>query len=160
MMYCWRGGMRSNISAWILTMAGYKVSLLKGGYKTYRNWALQQFILQRNIVVLGGKTGSGKTALLQLIKEKGEQVISLESLAHHKGSAYGSLGQLPQHSNEHFENLLAYQLWQTNAEELLWLENESRTIGYNKIPDSFLIKCVWHLLSKLKWNTHYVNKGY
>ncbi len=136
MLYCWRGGMRSNITAWILTMAGFKVHLLKGGYKTYRNWALEQFNLPRKILILGGKTGSGKTEFLELLKQKGEQVVCLETLAHHKGSAFGSLGQKEQFSTEHFENLLAFELHQTNPNEQLWLENESRTIGFNKIPDA------------------------
>lgn len=135
MMYCWRGGMRSNITAWVLTIAGYKVHLLKAGYKSYRNYALQQFNLPRVILILGGKTGSGKTEMLQLLKQKNEQIICLETLAHHKGSAYGSLGQEPQFSNEHFENLIAIELMQTDPQQPLWLENESRTIGYNKIPD-------------------------
>ena len=135
MLYCWRGGMRSNITAWILTMAGSNVHLLKGGYKTFRNWTLEQFNMPRKIIVLGGKTGSGKTDMLALLKQKGEQIICLETLAHHKGSAYGSLGQKEQFTTEHFENLLAFELHQTNPHQPLWLENESRTIGYNKIPD-------------------------
>jgi tRNA 2-selenouridine synthase len=60
-IYCWRGGMRSNIMAWLLQMVGFKVTLLKGGYKTFRHWVLKQFEIERKIIVLGGKTGSGKT---------------------------------------------------------------------------------------------------
>ncbi len=135
-MYCWRGGMRSNITAWILTMAGFKVHLLKNGYKTYRQWVLNEFLLPRKILILGGKTGSGKTDLLQLLKDKGDQVICLETLAHHRGSAFGSLGQPKQNTTEQFENVLALELHKTNPKEILWLENESRTIGFNKIPDA------------------------
>src|SRR5688572_14755429 len=39
-LYCWRGGLRSNIMCWLLTMSGYQVTLLKGGYKSYRKWVL------------------------------------------------------------------------------------------------------------------------
>ncbi len=135
MIYCWRGGLRSNIMSWLLSMAGFKVRLLKGGYKTYRQWALRQFELPRNLVILGGKTGSGKTEMLKYIQSKGEQMICLESLANHKGSAFGSLGQLPQPSQEMFENELAFQMGEINAEKRTWLENESRNIGFVKIPD-------------------------
>ena len=135
MLYCWRGGLRSNIMAWLLSMSGFKVHLLKGGYKTYRQWALFQFELSRKLVILGGKTGSGKTEMLKFIETKGEQTICLESLAHHKGSAFGSLGQLPQPTQESFENELAFKLGEINPGKRTWLENESRNIGFVKIPD-------------------------
>jgi tRNA 2-selenouridine synthase len=135
MIYCWRGGMRSNIFSWLISIAGYNACVLKGGYKSYRNWALKQFTISRKIIVLGGKTGSGKTEMLTLIKLKGGHEICLESLANHKGSAFGSLGQKPQPTQEHFENLLAWKLYYTNPSEELWLENESRNIGSLKIPD-------------------------
>ncbi|MEO8146203.1 MAG: tRNA 2-selenouridine(34) synthase MnmH [Bacteroidia bacterium] len=134
-LYCWRGGMRSNIMAWVLNMAGYKIALVKGGYKAYRNWALQQFETPKNILILGGKTGSGKTEILIELKDYGEQIIDLEAIANHKGSAFGGLGQLPQPTQEHFENLLAWQWSGIEADKILWLENESRTIGHRKIPD-------------------------
>ena len=135
MLYCWRGGLRSNILSWLLSMSGFKVGLLQGGYKSFRRWALLQFAMQRKIVVLGGKTGSGKTEMLQMIQQLGEQVICLETLANHKGSAFGSLGQLPQPTQETFENELAFQLGEINPVKRTWLENESRNIGFIKIPD-------------------------
>ena len=136
MIYCWRGGMRSNILSWLLGTTGFKVTLLKGGYKSFRNWALQQLIQPKNIVVIGGRTGSGKTELLLELKTKGEQVIDLEQLAHHKGSAFGALGEKPQPRNEHFENKLALEWNLADEKKILWLENESVTIGSVKIPDS------------------------
>ncbi len=135
-LYCWRGGMRSNIMAWVLNLAGFKVLLLKGGYKTFRNWALQQFSESKEIIILGGKTGLGKTEILQELKIFGEQVIDLEALACHKGSAFGGLGQPPHPSQEQFENLLAWNWIDVDSAKVLWLENESRTIGKRKIPDS------------------------
>lgn len=136
LLYCWRGGMRSNIIAWLLTMAGFKVYLLKGGYKTYRSWCLKQFEIKRNIIILGGKTGSGKTALLSLINEQGEQTICLETLASHRGSAFGALGMNEQPAQEHFENRLSLELSKKTLSDSLWLENESRQIGALKIPDN------------------------
>ncbi len=134
-IYCWRGGMRSNIMAWVLNMAGFKVTLLKGGYKEFRNWALAQFNIPKKVMVLGGPTGSGKTEVLMEIKKSGQQFIDLENLAHHKGSAFGGLGNPPQPTQETFENNLAWQWSEINADEIVWLENESRKIGKSIIPD-------------------------
>lgn len=136
LLYCWRGGMRSNIMAWLLQMAGYNVFLLKGGYKQYRNWVL--FLLEKKyfFVVLGGKTGSGKTKLLQHLSDAGEQIIDLEKFACHRGSAFGSLGMPAQPTNEHFENELTFGLSKLNINNRIWVENESRKIGSIKIPDN------------------------
>jgi tRNA 2-selenouridine synthase len=134
MVYCWRGGMRSNILAWLLQMAGFKVTLLKGGYKTFRHWVIDQYSQQRNYIVLGGRTGSGKTEMLHLLAQEGEQIIDLEGIAHHKGSAFGALGQEPQFMQEHFENTISWVLSNTNSAEPIWIENESRHIGRNQIP--------------------------
>jgi tRNA 2-selenouridine synthase len=135
-LYCWRGGMRSNIMAWLLQMAGYNVYLLEKGYKEYRRRVLNALEQDYSFVVLGGKTGSGKTDLLQVLKREGEQTIDLEKFANHKGSAFGSLGMPEQPTNEHFENLLAEELLKLNNEKLTWIENESRNIGSIKIHDN------------------------
>ncbi len=135
MIYCWRGGMRSNIMSWVLSMAGMKVTLLKGGYKSFRRWTLDQFSQPKRIVVIGGRTGSGKTEMLKMLKEKGQQVIDLEALANHKGSAFGALGEKPQPRTEHFENLLGIEWNKTDESRIIWLENESILIGSVKIPD-------------------------
>ena len=136
MLYCWRGGMRSAVMAWLLNTAGFKITLLKGGYKSFRRWTVEQFNQKKNIIVIGGRTGSGKTELLNVLKAKGEQVIDLERLAHHKGSAFGALGEKPQPRNEYFENLLAMEWRMINENKILWLENESNTIGSVKIPNA------------------------
>jgi tRNA 2-selenouridine synthase len=133
-LYCWRGGMRSGIMAWLFQMAGLKVSLLKGGYKAYRSRVHEQLHTPLPIVVLGGKTGSGKTEVLNLLKESGEQVIDLEGLACHKGSAFGLLGMPPQPSQEQFENLLAAEVEKLDLKREVWLENESRLIGRIVLP--------------------------
>ena len=136
LVYCWRGGMRSGIIGWLLTMSGIKNTLLQGGYKAYRRMVLDEFEKNRSVYILGGKTGSGKSELLSMLKSKGQQVVCLESLANHKGSAFGALGMKPQPTQEQFENLLAWELSVCNREQPLWLENESRNIGSVKIPDA------------------------
>lgn len=133
-VYCWRGGLRSNIMAFVLHTAGFEVNLLKGGYKKYRHWVLETFEQPKQIKIIGGKTGSGKTYVLYELEKIGQQTIDLEGLANHKGSAFGSLGQAPQPSVEMFENNLAMQWCKVNQNETLWLENESRMIGKVRIP--------------------------
>ena len=135
-LYCWRGGMRSGIMAWVLELAGYRVHVLKGGYKAYRARVREQLATPMPLRVLGGRTGSGKTELLQALAAAGEQVIDLEALANHKGSAFGGLGQEPQPSNEQFENLLAGRIGKLDPARRVWIENESRTIGRVKLPDT------------------------
>ncbi len=141
LVHCWRGGMRSAGVAWLLDLYGFKVYTLVGGYKTYRNWVLKQFDLTYPIQIIGGYTGSGKTEVLQELGTRGEQIIDLEGLAHHKGSAFGALGQPPQPSQEMFENILAAEL-STKAPlletgKVIWLEDESQRIGDVNIPTIF-----------------------
>ena len=133
-VYCWRGGLRSNIMAFLLHSAGFEVNLLQGGYKKYRNWVLQTLEKPQQIKIVGGKTGSGKTYVLHELSKLGQQTIDLEGLAHHKGSAFGSLGQAPQPSVEMFENILATHWSKLNPAAIVWLENESRMIGTVRIP--------------------------
>ncbi len=128
-VHCWRGGMRSGSMAWLLNLFGYEVFVLTGGYKAYRRYVLETFLAKFRFIVIGGHTGSGKTKMLQHLKEQGEQVIDLEGLANHKGSAFGALGQLPQPSTEYFENRMAEELRTYNPDKVIWLEDESRTIG-------------------------------
>ncbi|GCD78567.1 tRNA 2-selenouridine synthase [Thermaurantimonas aggregans] len=136
LIYCWRGGMRSNILAWMMHLADYEVYLLKGGYKAFRNWALKYFEVPQPFIVLGGMTGAGKTEILHILKTRGEHVLDLEHLASHRGSAFGHIDMPPQPTNEHFENLIAIQLFRYQNFRPIWVENESRKIGRLKIPDA------------------------
>ena len=136
-VYCWRGGMRSHILSWLLTMVGFEVFRLKGGYKTYRTYSFELVRKDRKLIVLGGKTGTGKTRLLQKLHESGEQIIDLEGLANHKGSSFGAIGQPAQPSVEQFENVFAEMLRKQDPAKLTWVENESRKIGRLILPDKF-----------------------
>lgn len=133
-VHCWRGGMRSGSVAWLLEMYGFNVFVLKGGYKAYRNFAIKSFDTEANILILGGRTGSGKTHVLHQLKQKGANVIDLEKLANHKGSAFGGIGEAAQPTQEQFENELSHELLKVPAGEQLWLEDESRLIGHKFIP--------------------------
>lgn len=138
LVHCWRGGMRSAAVAWLLDLYGFKTEQLTGGYKAYRNWVLAQFEKEYKMKVLGGYTGSGKTEILLQLQKSKIPVIDLEGLAHHKGSAFGALGQQEQPSQEQFENNLATALFKTaSTENYFWIEDESQRIGTNMLPLSF-----------------------
>jgi tRNA 2-selenouridine synthase len=138
-VHCWRGGMRSAAVAWLLDLYGFKVYLLNGGYKTFRHRMIEQFDRPLKLKILGGYTGSNKTGVLLLMKKKGKNVIDLEGLAGHMGSAFGNLDMIPQPSQEMFENLLGTELLKFSDEEAIWVEGESQRIGLVNIPQSFFL---------------------
>jgi tRNA 2-selenouridine synthase len=135
LVYCWRGGMRSESMAWLFQVAGYEVYILEDGYKAYRHFIREQFSLPANIIILGGLTGSGKTELLHQLGQMGEQILDLEKLACHKGSVFGGLGQPGQPTNEQFENNIFAAWGKINFSRPVWIEDESRMIGNVSIPD-------------------------
>ncbi|MEO6820549.1 MAG: tRNA 2-selenouridine(34) synthase MnmH [Ginsengibacter sp.] len=146
LLHCWRGGMRSSTVAWLLSLYGYNIFILKGGYKSYRHWALSQFEYPYPLHILGGYTGSGKTELLLEMQAKGKTIIDLEGLANHKGSAFGALGQQPQPSQEMFENLLAFELSEAiKKKDTIWMEDESNRIGGVHVPN-----ILWDQMRKSK----------
>lgn len=134
-LHCSRGGMRSSIMAWALDLYGFDVSVIEGGYKSYRNWVLQQFEKDYSFLVLGGMTGSHKTKILLEMAKSGEQIIDLEGLANHQGSAFGSMNKMTQSTQQQFENDMAAGLISTSNQRPIWIEDESRTIGKRIIPE-------------------------
>lgn len=163
-VYCWRGGLRSKIFSGLLSDNGFNINRLEGGYKTYRNWALEQVAVSYPILVLGGPTGTGKTEVLKELQDMGEQVIDLEGMAHHRGSAYGAIGQPPQPTNEHFENELALILSRFVRNKVIWIENESRLLGRVKLPDTIYAQMraakVIELRMPIKMRVQRVNDEY
>ncbi len=154
LIHCWRGGMRSAGVGWLLDLYGFTVYVLKGGYKSYRNYVLRSLTEKFRFNILGGYTGSGKTDVLKHLKLKGEPVLDLEDLAGHRGSAFGSIELPPQPTQEMFENKLIdaiRQLINTEAIEFgeqidinrknkfkrIWIEDESQRIGTVNLPLGF-----------------------
>ncbi len=136
-IYCARGGMRSLSISWLLERYKVKTVTLKGGYKKYRNWVLDNFSTKWNIIVIGGKTGTGKTKLLKLLNEYNYQTIDFEGIACHRGSTFGGLGMNEQPTNEQFENIIAENLNFFKKNNNVFVEAESANIGKCKIPHEF-----------------------
>lgn len=135
-LYCFRGGLRSKITQqWLYEQTGKLYPRVEGGYKALRRFVLEQ-IDQLNTwllpIVLSGRTGSGKTLLLEQLP----QTMDLEALANHRGSAFGTQ-VTPQPSLASFENALLVRLLQQRAAgfQQLIFEDESRTIGSIHLPE-------------------------
>ncbi len=133
-LYCFRGGQRSKISQTWLAEAGVSIPRLKGGYKAFRNFLMRESERISSIsqtMIIGGRTGSGKTLLLQHLKN----AIDLEGIAKHRGSSFGRL-IIPQPAQIDFEDQLAYDLIRHEAagHSRLIIEHESHNIGRIYIP--------------------------
>ena len=133
-LYCFRGGMRSQISQQWLKLAGIERPRVAGGYKAMRQFLLQSLddaIGQSEFVVVGGLTGCGKTDVIEALSVK----IDLEGLARHRGSSFGGRAQR-QPSQIDFENSLSIELLRLRQQELsrVAVEDESHLIGRCAVP--------------------------
>ncbi|MEY5029530.1 MAG: tRNA 2-selenouridine synthase, partial [Pseudomonadota bacterium] len=141
LVYCWRGGKRSNSLALILGQIGFQVTLIEGGYKAFRS-ALVQDIPQRveplKWRVLCGPTGSGKTRLLQALAAQGAQVLDLEAIASHRASVLGIIPGQPQPTQKAFETQLWHALCQFDPKRPVYVEAESKKVGNLTLPDSLM----------------------
>jgi tRNA 2-selenouridine synthase len=137
LVHCWRGGMRSNNFRQFIGMAGIKSQPLIGGYKTYRKFALETFKKPLPIILLTGCTGSGKSEILRSLQKLGEQILDLEKLANHKGSAFGGLLMPPQPTTEQFQNELFEEILKLDLSKRIWVEDESIAIGKIFLPNDF-----------------------
>ena len=151
LIYCWRGGQRSNSMALVLNQIGWQVSVLEGGYKTYRSYVhqqLSQLPAKFTYKILSGLTGSGKTYILRQLAKREVQVLDLESLANHRGSLLGQEWEMgrggenstitisPQPSQKWFESLLLKTLQSFDGSQVVWVEAESNKIGQLYLPPS------------------------
>ncbi len=140
LIHCWRGGMRSEKFAEFLEKAGFEAYTLERGYKAYRNFILECLEQEANILILGGMTGSGKTEVLHYLAKSGHQVLNLEEIANHKGSAFGHLGQKTQPTTEQFHNNLSVAWNKFDFNKPIWIEDESQAIGTVRIPEPLFLQ--------------------
>jgi tRNA 2-selenouridine synthase len=136
-VHCWRGGLRSEAVASFLSIVGIDCWRLSGGYKAWRNMVLKEFESDPypcNSVVLQGRTGAGKTDLLNLLEKSGAQILDLEKLAQHRGSLFGELGLSGQPTQKNFEGML-WERMQMVCDAPLFIEAEGRKIGNLTLPD-------------------------
>lgn len=135
LVYCWRGGQRSGSFASILSQIGWRVESISGGYKAWRALVVKAVYdtpFPAPVVVLDGNTGSAKTAVLNLLPERGVQVIDLEGLANHRGSLFGAMGTQP--SQKAFEGALALKIAQLDPHRPVVIEAESSKVGERRLP--------------------------
>lgn len=141
-VFCWRGGLRSQFMASVLDTMEYKVSRVIGGYKAYRRYVNEYLgrerLLQR-AVVLHGLTGVGKTEVLLRLAEKGIPVLDLEGLACHRGSVYGKIGLPSSPTQKMFEGNIVQLLMDTSDRGVILVECESRRIGNLLVPKVVLV---------------------
>ncbi|WP_306046104.1 tRNA 2-selenouridine(34) synthase MnmH [Nioella sp. MMSF_3534] len=143
LVYCWRGGQRSNSFATILRQIGWRVEVLEGGYRSYRRAvvdALYHKGLPFRLIRLDGNTGTAKTALLPLLKDRGVQVVDLEGLAGHRGSILGAV-TCGQPSQKGFESGLITAFQGLDPARPVVVEAESARIGALRLPPA-----LWHAM--------------
>jgi len=141
-VFCWRGGMRSRTTATVLSLMGISAHRLNGGYRTYRQWVVDQletFAFQPRALVLQGNTGCGKTEILRRLKDKGLPILDLEGMAGHRGSIFGGIG-MQSHNQKMFEGLLVEQLLEMQSSSYVAIEGESKRIGKVVLPDFIIDK--------------------
>jgi tRNA 2-selenouridine synthase len=137
LVYCWRGGQRSNAMATVLDQVGWRVSVLLGGYKTWRRAvtaSLYDAEPDIRVVLLDGDTGSGKTELLARLSALGIQTLDLEGLAGHRGSLFGGRRGVEQPSQKMFESRLMGALAELDRRKPIVVEAESSKIGERMAP--------------------------
>lgn len=137
LIYCARGGQRSGSFASVLSEVGWRVGVLKGGYKTFRQKVLHELDQSpplHRFMVMQGQTGTGKTRLLREMARQGAQVLDLEGLAQHRGSLLGSEPGKSQPTQRYFESSLHLAIQGFEPDRPIFVEAESSKVGQLHIP--------------------------
>ncbi|MGA1845611.1 tRNA 2-selenouridine(34) synthase MnmH [Deferribacter abyssi] len=143
-MYCWRGGDRSEAMVAFSKLAGLNVLKLKGGYKAFRKFVFNFFECQLGFsyrpktIVIYGPTGSAKTSFLRTLKLENFPVIDLEGAAAHKGSTFGFIGEpdFKHVTQKSFETKIWKDFYISNYNNFVIVEGESKKIGKVTLPNS------------------------
>jgi len=139
--YCWRGGKRSGSLSLVLSQIGFRITLLEGGYKAFRNALLEdipRLAPKFDWRVICGTTGSGKTRLLQALEQAGAQVLDLEALANHRSSVLGAIPGVPQPSQRHFDTRIWDALRRLDPARPVFVESESKKVGNVAVPAALI----------------------
>jgi tRNA 2-selenouridine synthase len=142
LVYCWRGGKRSNSLALILGQIGFKVHLIEGGYKAFRKAVVDDIPRQAqrlHFQVLCGPTGSGKTRLLQALTQAGAQVLDLEAIACHRSSVLGLIPGTPQPTQKAFDTQVWDALRSFSTDRPVFVEAESKKVGNLTVPAELMV---------------------
>ena len=141
LVYCWRGGNRSGSLATVLARIGWRTTVIDGGYKAFRRQVIAELDARPaglRFVVVGGRTGSAKSRLLERLDARGEQVLDLEALASHRGSVLGALPGASQPSQKRFETMLWDRLRALDPARPVFVESESRKVGQVQVPEALI----------------------
>lgn len=141
LVYCWRGGQRSNAMATVLARIGWSVRVLEGGYRAYRRQVLTdlgQRPGQQRWIVLAGRTGSAKSRILEALARIGCQVLDLEALARHRGSVLGGLPDASQPTQKWFESMVWREINGFDPSKPVFVESESKKVGQLHVPDNLI----------------------
>ncbi|HEY0878906.1 MAG TPA: tRNA 2-selenouridine(34) synthase MnmH [Zeimonas sp.] len=141
LVYCWRGGNRSDALATVFAAVGWRTSVLDGGYRAFRRHVIDELARLPPTYrwhVIAGRTGSGKSLVLQRLAGLGEQVLDLEAIAHHRGSVLGLLPDERQPSQKAFETAVWDALRSFDPARPVFVESESRRVGRCHVPDAVI----------------------
>ncbi len=141
LVYCWRGGNRSGSLATVFARIGWRTAVIEGGYKAFRRQVIAELEAQPaalRFVVVGGRTGSAKSRLLERLADRGAQVVDLEALASHRGSVLGGLPGALQPSQKRFETMLWNRLRELDPARPVFVESESRKVGRVQVPEALI----------------------
>lgn len=141
LVYCWRGGNRSDALASVFAAVGWRTSVVDGGYRAFRRHVIDELGRLPSRLrwhVVAGRTGSGKSLLLARLAARGEQVLDLEALARHRGSVLGLLPDESQPSQKAFETAVWDVLRRFDPARTVFVESESRRVGRCHLPDALI----------------------
>jgi len=143
LVYCWRGGNRSGSLATVMARVGWRTAVLEGGYRAFRRRVVADLAVLPDALrlhVIAGRTGSGKSLILQRLAALGAQVLDLEALANHRGSVLGLMPDAVQPSQKRFESLLWGALRRFDPARPVFVESESRRVGQCHVPDGLIAR--------------------
>ncbi|GBF32779.1 selenophosphate-dependent tRNA 2-selenouridine synthase [Desulfocucumis palustris] len=139
-LFCWRGGLRSQFVTYMLDLMGFNVYRVAGGYKSYRKY-INSYLereLPHRAVVIHGLTGVGKTEVLKGLEARGLPVLDLEGLACHRGSVFGKIGMPLSPSQKKFESMIVKNFVASAKQGVFVVECESKRLGRLLVPQSVI----------------------